>query len=297
MKFNLAVRTLTISLLGATLLWAGDPWKEKPYTEWTEKDVNKVLLKSPWVRKILIGGTRPLESGPVGKPINTSGLTKGQAENEAVYRKGSGPTSQNPVTEGRPESLPPNARARQAQALEPRSELTVRWFSSRTIEEGLIRNWQLQLDSLPQPENVGEIRHRQSPESAEDPEYVERQTGVAGRKRDGLQQNIERMQSRLARPRSYYEIVVNPVFLSQSTRRNLEEVSYLQSRESKKKVPLAHIEVAGRSVVFYFPREIEGRPTIGSGEKKVRFYTKIGSQEIKVDFHILKMIRDGNPDL
>ncbi len=297
MKTNRAVRSVIISLLGATLLWAGDPWKEKPYTEWTKKDVNKVLLKSPWVRKILIGGTRPLESGPAGKPVNTSGLTKGQAENEAVYREGKRPVSQNPVTEGRPENLPSNVRARQAQALRPRGGLTVRWFSARTVGEGLIRQWQLQLEELPQPENVGEMLQRKSPESANDPQYVERVTQELHQRRAALHQNIEQMRSRLAGSRSYYEIVVNPVFLSESMRRNLEEASYLQPRESKRKVPLARIEVSGRSVVFYFPRKIEGRPAIGIGEKKVRFYTKFGSQEVKVDFHILKMIRDGAPDL
>src|SRR5271170_4467956 len=35
----------------ATLAWAGgDPWKSKPVSQWTEKDVTDILLNSPWVR-------------------------------------------------------------------------------------------------------------------------------------------------------------------------------------------------------------------------------------------------------
>lgn len=288
MKTNRAVRSVIISLLGATLLWAGDPWEGKPYTEWTEKDVKRVLQNSPWVRKVGFGNMRLLGTGPGGEPVNRSGLTKGQAENEAVRRA---------VTEQRPELLPSNVPARPVQALRPRGGLTVRWFSARTVGEGLIRQWQLQLEKLPQPENVGEMLQQKSPESANDPQYVERVTQELHQRRAALHQNIEQMQSRLAGSRSYYEIVVNPVFLSESMRRNLEDASYLQPRESKRKVPLDRIEVSGLSVVFYFPQNIEGRPVIGDGEKKVRFYTKFGSQEVKVDFHILKMIRDGAPDL
>jgi len=41
-------------LLGfSVILWAGakDFWQSKPYTEWTEKEVEKMLTDSPWVQK------------------------------------------------------------------------------------------------------------------------------------------------------------------------------------------------------------------------------------------------------
>jgi len=46
--------TWVLLLLGfSVLLWAGDKdfWKSKPYTEWTEKEVEKMLTDSPWVKK------------------------------------------------------------------------------------------------------------------------------------------------------------------------------------------------------------------------------------------------------
>lgn len=41
-------------LLAATLLRAGEPWEEKPYTEWTKEDVEKVLADSPWAHEVWI---------------------------------------------------------------------------------------------------------------------------------------------------------------------------------------------------------------------------------------------------
>lgn len=52
-------RSLLALLLVAVFLWAGEPWKDKPYTEWTKQDVEKVLGDSPWARPIFsLGETR-----------------------------------------------------------------------------------------------------------------------------------------------------------------------------------------------------------------------------------------------
>jgi len=34
----------------AAAVRAGDVWKDKPYTEWTEKDIHKILYDSPWAK-------------------------------------------------------------------------------------------------------------------------------------------------------------------------------------------------------------------------------------------------------
>ncbi len=41
-------------LLTALSLWAGEPWKQKPYTTWTYEEVDKILNNSPWARPIQI---------------------------------------------------------------------------------------------------------------------------------------------------------------------------------------------------------------------------------------------------
>jgi len=34
---------VALALLFAMNLWAGDPWKQKPYKAWNENDVHKIL--------------------------------------------------------------------------------------------------------------------------------------------------------------------------------------------------------------------------------------------------------------
>jgi hypothetical protein len=41
-------------LLCALCMWAADFWTTKPFTEWNEKEVNKILTDSPWTEKVTI---------------------------------------------------------------------------------------------------------------------------------------------------------------------------------------------------------------------------------------------------
>lgn len=46
-------------------LWAADFWEKKPYTEWSEKETEKMLTDSPWGDRMFIGDTM-MSSGPPG---------------------------------------------------------------------------------------------------------------------------------------------------------------------------------------------------------------------------------------
>ena len=264
-------------MLAVVLAWAGDPWNEKPSAEWNQKEVKKVLLDSPWVRKVSYGGRPAFGIGTMESSVNRAGLNQNQAENEAVLAQGSRSASRPAVTEGRPEESPGGKNPRSPSSTAPRGELIIRWFSARTIGEGLIRNWELQLEDLHKSEEEG-----QQP---------------ADPRRRGLEQNIQTMKARLARPRTFYEVVVSPIYLSETNQLGLDAKSYLEPRKSREKVHPAHIEFQGPSVVFYFPREVEGRPVIGPEEKKIRFETRIRDRKLRTDFDLRKMTRDGKPDL
>jgi hypothetical protein len=279
------------------LAWAEDPWKEKLWTEWTQDDVKKVLLKSPWVKSIRIGRIRPSGGDLMDKPVNTAGLNKNQAENEAVLLQGEGSVMPRPVTQGRSEAPPPGTAAGASRPVGAQQVVTLRWFSSRTVKQALIRNWQIQLEALPGPGTVEEVLRQQNPEAAQDTQQVARVKQQVGQKRVILQENIGQMQARLADDGSLFEIVVSPVILSESSRESLSDFTYLQPRKSKEKIPAAKIVPSGQSFIFYFPREVEGRPIIGPEEKKVRFHTKLGKQKIQTDFDLRKMLRNGQPDL
>jgi hypothetical protein len=56
--FSKQLALLLALLLQVTLVWAGDkPWKNKPYQQWDEKELQTILTDSPWVRVTTIQRT------------------------------------------------------------------------------------------------------------------------------------------------------------------------------------------------------------------------------------------------
>lgn len=50
----------------ALTVWAADFWTAKPFTEWNEKEVQKLLTDSPWTAKVGISGGPAAFAGPSG---------------------------------------------------------------------------------------------------------------------------------------------------------------------------------------------------------------------------------------
>jgi hypothetical protein len=87
---------------------------------------------------------------------------------------------------------------------------------------------------------------------------------------------------------------------------NPEEVrnsAYLQTERGKRKISAERVEFLekndGRTVIMevYFPREAGGESLIGLAENKVKFYCRLGTTTVKTEFHLDKMIRQGQRDL
>jgi hypothetical protein len=67
------MKKLTVLLLLTALsVWAADFWIAKPYTDWNEKDVQKMITDSPWAHRVSVeisfglGGGRGGPGGPGG---------------------------------------------------------------------------------------------------------------------------------------------------------------------------------------------------------------------------------------
>jgi hypothetical protein len=112
-------------LIIATLAWAGgDPWKTKPPSQWTEKDVADILANSPWARaNVSVFGAN-----------NTQGMT--QASGSGGTAGGKGDMSHNsagatPDTAGGTEKEDEAAAAAES--------YSVYWWSSRTIRAASMR--------------------------------------------------------------------------------------------------------------------------------------------------------------
>lgn len=129
MNSKLIARSLLVVPLSAMLLWAGDPWKEKRYTEWGEKDVEKILQNSPWARVVR------MPRASVSGELPGSGTANPSAE---ANRGGGDPSrAARGVPSGRSSRGP---------------FYVVQWRSSLTVRQALVR--QEQLRGEPDPEEV-----------------------------------------------------------------------------------------------------------------------------------------------
>jgi hypothetical protein len=119
---------------GAPARASGEPWREKPYQQWNEIDVQRVLTNSPWSRMVTVtrtwsalkaedlpggalsGGRRglPTELGEsndaIGKEVNfgifwmSSRVTRAATARRAVLQsRMNGPTAEKYVNEPQPE--------------------------------------------------------------------------------------------------------------------------------------------------------------------------------------------------
>jgi len=111
---------IAIALGGVLLYGSKDFWKEKPYTEWSEKEVKKFLEDSPWVETYTLrsggGGMGGSRGGGGGAPP-AGGMAGGMGG-------GAGGNT-------------------------PSNRVTVTWFS-RPVREAMVRRMQLQMAEPPQ---------------------------------------------------------------------------------------------------------------------------------------------------
>jgi hypothetical protein len=112
----------------AVLAWASsDPWKDKPFQQWDEKDVQKVLSNSPWSKIVMI------DAGPAGGAVAPSSLPQA---NPGTPGAGSGGGRGGM---GGGSSSSPSGGGGGADSSTSQAALAVRWGSSRTVREAVLR--------------------------------------------------------------------------------------------------------------------------------------------------------------
>jgi hypothetical protein len=117
---------LTAMLVLAAMVWAGgDPWKTKPFAQWTDKDIQDILLNSPWARANVQpqgGSWHPDGVTQVSGSIGVAGSSSDKSNTSA----GAMPDQQGGAEK--------NAAAAAAQAT-----YSIFWWSSRTIRAASMR--------------------------------------------------------------------------------------------------------------------------------------------------------------
>ncbi len=115
--------SLLVILLISVSAYGGDPWKEKTYKQWDEKDVRRILDDSPWSKPVSITA---MWQGAPGEGSDASG----KAENQPV-RNDSG-YSGAPAAAGSGQNAGSGSDYAQIR-------FWVRWFSARTVLQARAR--------------------------------------------------------------------------------------------------------------------------------------------------------------
>ena len=111
--------TLVVALLLPAPALAGDPWKDKPYTQWMEKDLHRILADSPWSKQTELGQKKHTLEAPEGAP-GVRGTRSADHDDDDEDKR--------------------NDRKRDEDNHgEDENAVTVRWVSSRTLREARVR--------------------------------------------------------------------------------------------------------------------------------------------------------------
>jgi hypothetical protein len=227
---------MAATLLAAAVTFASDAWKDKDFQNWDLKDVQKILSDSPWSKKLQTAGAPlPVIGGAIGGGTGMGPNGGGSAA----------PSSSRPGADvGGP------ARSQQL-------ELTITWYSSRTIREATAR--EKELEGTP-----AEVARKDL--SVEPAAYEVAVSGpdlaVLGNDTGGLKEH------------SY--------LMLKTSKEKLTPVNVAFQREQGKVLPTA--------IVFSFAKTAaSGEPAIAKNEKGVVFFTQAGETSVKVQFDSSKM--------
>ncbi len=245
-----------IALVVAAVVWAGgDPWKSKPYQQWDAKDVRKVLDSSPWARSIQV------EAPWLNGDAAAGGTDGGSTAQPGPARAGAGPRSGPGGGGGAADAA---SGGPQTAAL---ATFLVRWSSSRTIREAVIRNLMI----------AGQM------------------------KEDAAAQELAKPVD------SYEIVVAGPDMkpFQSVDDRILQNGAFLVDRKTKQKVAPTSVKIQNtedgkkiQSVAFFFPKKSDsGISTIADDEKVVDFLCVVTNVKIDASFDTSKMMDTSGRDL
>ncbi|HWG60004.1 MAG TPA: hypothetical protein VN661_13245 [Candidatus Acidoferrales bacterium] len=249
----------------ATLVWASDPWKSKPYQQWDKDDVRKILTDSPWSKVIpedanwrgfaapsgLPGGSDAGRGGGGGGEGGGGGRPGGGGGAAAQGGGASGGAGGGMGSAGGISQVP----------------FSVRWVSSQTIREALVRS--------------AELRGQMTPAQAQS--QLAAPTDVYEVMVAALQMNP-------------FEGV---------DEKTLKQKTVLEMKKSKAKVQPSKVEIQRspdgkriEGVVFSFPKKADnGEATISPEEKEVQFMCQIPELDLRAKFDLSKMTTQQGRDL
>jgi len=237
----------------AALALASDPWKAKPYQQWDEKDVQKILSDSPWSKMVQVeatwesSGSTPRSGMPQGSSAGSSGGSGGGGRG-GMGGGGGSPSGGGPGMGGGSTANPA-----------PQAQFVLRWASSRTIREAATRRQVI----------AGKMTQEQG----------EQQLSQAA---DAYQVMIQGSQMTPFQNADEASIKAKSFLTTKKAKEKIEATKVEIERSPDGKTIY--------SVLISFPQKTAtGEGTIGADEKGVEFTCSVSGVNLKTSFDISKM--------
>ena len=258
----LGLGTLFIIFFFLPLL-AKDFWEEKAFTQWNEKEAQKILSDSPWGKTQTIA---LMESGSEfgeGRGIpGRPNVERGPGGTGGGYDSPGGPV-------GPGETAPRGPGGFGGDRTEPGAfgrsfPFRIVWYSSVRIRQAMGRLGQLR----------GNASEEQAKQLAQQP----------------MEDYVIALSGPIMKPfeQASLESLKNKTFLlsKKVKQKKIELKEYMSPRDRKDGMAL-----------FVFPRTIDGKPSMDMADEEAQFVTEQGPLRIKASFKLAKMLTDGKLDL
>jgi hypothetical protein len=129
---------LILAALGACTLCAADFWQTKTFTDWSDKEVEKILKDSPWARTFSVETGKSKSSGGGGSNRGMGGGNMGGGGMGGGGRSGRGGGGGGGGT-GMPRDTTNTGGSNNPQRTAASSTILIRWLSALPVKQGLAR--------------------------------------------------------------------------------------------------------------------------------------------------------------
>jgi len=245
--------------VGALAFAGNDPWTSKPYQQWDDKDITKVLQMSPWSRTV------PVEM--TWNALSIEDIQAGQGSSQSGAHAGPGGSGATAAGGGSGTFMPAEHDGA-AYTRGPEANFTVYWSSSKTIREALARR--------------NELKNGADPKEAD--AYVntpqdEYQVLVQGKDMAPFDRVDEKGYAGMA----WLQL--------KGSKEKIMPTHVMYTHDAK-------VQSAVNGAVFYFAKKnAAGAPTIPPDVKSVDFYCKVGASTMHAVFEPQKMKNMEGTDL
>ena len=259
-----------ILLLITTPVWPRKFWKESAYSDWSEKEVMRMLNKSPWAKELTVSLQRPrgvtgttMRTGRRDGP-NASGRGFGGAGGRGGGFGGGRGGGRGFGGRGTGRGFP------------PAMNLTLRWYSAMPIKQAFAR-----AQFGDQAQSTAELAELLAPEENH---IIIGISGLPARMTrippDRQQAVIERLRSE-----SFLKIKGREPIALQAVQMRKEEVHLLNARTGQ----------SGFELIFVFARPTSNPITVK--QKNIEFVTRLMGRKVSKKFKLKDMVFDGKLEL